>query len=325
MGLNDHRQATESLHIRGVVPIIPTPFRDDQEIDWKNLHALIDFACATGACAVCLPAYASEFYKLSEEERRQAVAEAVEHMSGRLPVIAQVNSFSSRQARETAVAAQQAGASGVGVSVPRLFALAERDLFRYFDRILTAIDIPLVIQDFNPGGPTISTEFIAKLHEVHPHFRYVKLEEPMMATKVTAIAQRTSGKVGVLEGWGGMYMLELIPAGICGIMPSLGIADVLVKVFQLAEENRQNEAYEIFQGVLPLISFSLQNLELLHHVEKSVLMARGIIGNPVVREANLELGPFDKRHMDFLIGKILELLNRLGLSRNPNATRSPDA
>ena len=86
-----------------------------------------------------------------------------------------------------------------------------------------------------------------------------------------------------------------------------------------------NEAYEIFQGVLPLITFSLQNLELLHPVEKSVLAARGIIGNPVVREANLELGRFDKQHMDFLIGRILELLDRLGLPRNPNAPRSPAA
>jgi 2-keto-3-deoxy-L-arabinonate dehydratase len=321
----DRPQSSASLQIRGVVPIIPTPFRQDQDIDWKSLRELIDFACATGACAVCLPAYASEFYKLSEEERRRAVAEAVEHTSGRLPVIAQVNAFSSGQAREMALAAQQTGAGAVGVSVPRLFALAERDLLRYFDRILAAIDIPLIIQDFNPGGPTLSPEFIANLHKVHPHFRYVKLEEPMMATKVTAIAQETSGAVGVLEGWGGMYMLELIPAGICGIMPSLGIADVLVKVFRLAEQARKDEAYEIFQGVLPQIAFSLQNLELLHHVEKSLLAGRGIMGEPVVREANLEMGPFDKQHMDFLNAKILELLDRLHLPRNPNARSLPDA
>jgi 4-hydroxy-tetrahydrodipicolinate synthase len=312
----DRTPSTTPLLIRGVVPIIPTPFHDNQEIDWKSLRALVDFTCATGAGAVCLPAYASEFYKLSEEERRRIVAAAVEHMSGRIPVIAQVNAFSSKLARETALAAQQAGASAVGVTVPRLIALTEGDLLRYFDRILTAIDIPLMIQDYNPGGPTLSVGFIAKLHKIHAHFRYVKLEEPMMAGKVTAIAQATSGEVGVLEGWGGMYMLELIPAGICGIMPSLGAADVLVEVFRLAKQGRQEEAYAIFQGVLPQIAFSLQNLELLHHVEKSLLVARGIIGQPVVREANLEVDPFTKRHMDFLNAKVLELLDRLCLPRN---------
>ena len=45
-----------------------------------------------------------------------------------------------------------------------------------------------------------------------------------MAEKVAAILQKTSGTVGVLEGWGGMFMLELIPAGICGSCRVLGLA-----------------------------------------------------------------------------------------------------
>ena len=44
------------------------------------------------------------------------------------------------------------------------------DLLRHFDRILSAIDVPLVLQDFNPGGPTVSKSFIAKLHRQHPAF-----------------------------------------------------------------------------------------------------------------------------------------------------------
>jgi 2-keto-3-deoxy-L-arabinonate dehydratase len=173
--------------------------------------------------ALCLPAYASEFYKLSEDERSHAIAEAVRQSSGRIPVIGQVNTCSAKQAKDTALEAQHSGADAVSVSVPRLFSSAECDIFRYFDHILSAIDIPMVIQDFNPGGPTLSVEFIANLHKAHPRFSYIKLEEPLMASKVEAILQKTSGEVGVLAGWGGMYMLELIPAGICGIMPSLVI------------------------------------------------------------------------------------------------------
>jgi hypothetical protein len=36
----------------------------------------------------------------------------------------------------------------------------------------------------------------------------------MMSSRVREINDATDGRVGVLEGWGGMYMLELIPAGI---------------------------------------------------------------------------------------------------------------
>jgi dihydrodipicolinate synthase/N-acetylneuraminate lyase len=308
-----------TFQLQGIVPIIPTPFTANQEIEWENLRALVDFACASGAGAMCLPAYASEFYKLSEGEKRRAISEAVQQASGRIPVVGQVNTFSAKQATETALDAQRAGANAVSVSVPRLFPLGERDLHRYFDRILSAIDIPLLIQDFNPGGPTVSLDFIASLHRAHPHFRYIKLEEPMMASKVEAIVQKTSSEVGVLEGWGGMYMLELIPAGICGVMPSLGAADVLALVFRMAKQRQMDKAYEAFRDVLPFIVFSLQNLELLHHAEKLLLAARGIIKDAYVRDASLEPDPHDRQHMLFLNGKVLEALDRLGLPRNPGA------
>ena len=40
--------------------------------------------------------------------------------------------------------------------------------------------------------------------------------------KVRTIRAATNGRVGVLEGWGGMYMLDLIPAGICGLTTNRG-------------------------------------------------------------------------------------------------------
>jgi hypothetical protein len=182
--------------------------------------------------------------------------------------------------------------------------------------LLKALDIPVVIQDFNPGGQTVSPRFAAELHHAHPHFRYLKLEEPMMAAKIEAILQETGGEVGVLEGWGGMYMLELIPAGICGVMPGLAVADLLVLVFRLVSQGKKLEAYEVFQQVFPQIVFSLQHMELFHHAEKMLLAARGLLETTCVRSAQMELHPLDREHIRFLNGRILALLDNLGLPRN---------
>jgi 2-keto-3-deoxy-L-arabinonate dehydratase len=73
-------------NIRGVVPVVPVPFRQDESIDPEGLAGLCDFAARQGVGAVCLPAYASEFYKLSDEERLQTVSVAVEAVGGRVPV-----------------------------------------------------------------------------------------------------------------------------------------------------------------------------------------------------------------------------------------------
>jgi len=310
------------FEIDGIIPIIPTPFARDERIHTASLAGLVDFAVAAGACAVGLPAYGSEFYKLSEDERRQVIATAIEAAAGRIPVIAQVNHFSAAHAADAARWAQSSGASAICTAVPRLFALPENDIVRYFGRILGAIDIPLIIQDFNPGGPTISADFVADLHRIFPNFRYVKLEEPQMGAKVRAILRATDGEVGVVEGWGGMYLVELIHDGICGVMPSLALTDILVTIWQLVRRGEQAKAFAILQAVLPQIVFSLQHLELYHHAEKRLLSARGVLQETTVRDAAITLEPQQVDYIAFLNQNILSLLQQLGLRRNPVLTET---
>src|SRR5678810_1221531 len=80
---------------------------------------------------------------------------------------------------------------------------------------------PVLVQDFNPSGQSISVRLIKELVDQHSNFKYLKLEEPLGAPKFADIIKSTGGKVGLLEGWGGLYMMELIPIGITGVMPGL--------------------------------------------------------------------------------------------------------
>jgi len=189
-----------TFEIDGVLPVIPTPFTRDGGLDWAALEALLEFAINAGVCGVCLPAYASEFYKLRDVERRELVSRAISILNGRLPIVAQVNHVSTAYVAETARDLEHAGAAAISVAVPRVFGLPERDLLRYFDRILEAIIVPLIIQDFNPGGATVSLEFVKSLSGQHEHFRYLKLEEPMMSGRVRSIIEETNSAVGVIDG-----------------------------------------------------------------------------------------------------------------------------
>ena len=298
-----------TLEIDGVLPVIPTPFTRDGGLDWVALDGLLEFAISARVCGVVLPAYASEFYKLRDAERRELVFQAISILNGRLPVVAQVNHVSTAYVAETARDLERAGAAAISVAVPRVFGLPERDLLRYFDRILQAITVPLVIQDFNPGGATVSVEFVKSLHGQHAHFQYLKLEEPMMSGKVQSILEATHGAVGIIDGWGGTYMLELIDAGICGVMPGLAVSDLLLIIWQNARAGNKDVAYELFRGVLPQITFSLQNLEFFHHAEKALLVARGVLSHAEVRDATLTIHEIDRAHIDFLNRKVIDLVN----------------
>ncbi len=293
----------------GVVPIVPTPFTENEEIDEKALCRLIDFAIAGGIKAVCLPAYASEFYKLTDDEKLQVVKIAVEHAAGRIKIVAQSNHPSLKIAIKLALANVKAGADVISLAVPRIFNLPENSLREYLSGFLQAIpEIPVLIQDFNPGGSSISAPFIKALMDGNPNFKYLKLEEPLCAPKFEDIIRTTEGKVGLFEGWGGLYMLELIPLGITGVMPGLAVADLLQKVFDYRRSGEHAKAFDLFERVMPQIFFSLQNMELFHYAEKELLIARGVLTNSVARKAAYIPDESTKNYIRELNRRILDLL-----------------
>lgn len=294
----------------GVVPIIPTPFTEDEEIDETALRDLIDFAVSSGIEAVCLPAYASEFYKLTDDEKLQVVRVAVAHAAGRIKIVAQSNHPSLKQAIRLAQANVAAGADVVSLAVPRIFSLPEDSLKIYLSEFLQSIpNTPVLIQDFNPGGSSISVSFIRELMERNPNFKYLKLEEPLCAPKFESIIKETGGKIGLFEGWGGLYMLELIPLGIRGVMPGLAVSDILQKVFTLRSQGAHQKAFDLFEKVMPQIFFSLQNMELFHYAEKELLMARGVLKNSIARKAAYIPDPSSVSYIKELNQRVLDVLN----------------
>ena len=286
--------------IRGIVPVIPTPFDRDEELDLEALRKLVNFAADSGCPAACLPAFGSEFYKLSEAERSAVIETAVRQAAGRIRIVAQSNHPSSKLAAEIARRNEALGADVISVALPRQFALGEDDLLRYTVRVALAVSVPVLIQDFNPGGPSVGAVFAKRLKEAAPNFCYLKLEEPLMGAKVRQIREATADSVGVLEGWGGMHLLELLPVGICGVMPGLAMCDLFQWLFTKLTAGEVDGTESLFRQMLPQIVYSLQNMELYHHCEKRLLVARGLLQAAVVRDAALRLDASADAYIDLL-------------------------
>jgi len=301
------------ITIDGVVPVVPIPFCEDESIDEESLRRTVDFVATRKMAAMCLPAYGSEFYKLSEGEREQVIGIAIEVNAGRIPVITQANHGSSRIAAQLARHYESMGADLISFAIPRQFGASDGDLLRYCGRIADAVSCPVLIQDFNPGGPTIGAEFIEELHRQHANFRYAKLEEPLIADKVVRICDRVGDGVGILEGWGGYYMLEAIPAGICGIMPGVPICELLNRVYRARQMGQDDRAYDLFGSLLPFINFTLQDFELFLQVEKRLLVRRGLFAAAGCRSLSFSPSPSVTRHIDFLIAQMARLMEGEGI------------
>jgi 2-keto-3-deoxy-L-arabinonate dehydratase len=301
--MNPHEAGTAL----GVVPVIPMPFTDSEDVDWGALEPLIRFAIESGAGAACLPAYGSEFYKLSEQERFDVVESAVRFAAGRIPIMAQSNHGSARLACEIAKRNAGVGADLISFALPRQFAYSEEALLRYAETICKGVSAPVLVQDFNPGGPSVGPAFAKRLKQAAPNFMFLKLEEPGMGPKIQAIREATQDSIGVLEGWGGMYLPELFQTGLAGVMPGLALCDLFVRLWNLLQSGDNDAALSLHTLMLPQISLALQNMELFHHVEKRLLKARGLIQNAVVREPAIILDDSATAH--------IERVNRLALEQ----------
>ncbi|MCK5526308.1 MAG: hypothetical protein KAJ05_04120, partial [Candidatus Latescibacteria bacterium] len=194
-----------------------------------------------------------------------------------------------------------------------LFGATDADLLQYAGRIADAVSCPILIQDFNPGGPTIGADFIRTLHEQHPNFLYAKLEEPMIIEKLVRIRDQVGDSVGILEGWGGYYMMEAIPAGICGIMPGVPICELLDRVYRTREAQENDRAYDLFGSLLPFVNFTLQDFEVFLQVEKRLLVRRGLFAHPICRSLTYSPSPAMLAYMDFLIEQIVRVMEREGI------------
>ena len=301
------KESPPELRLHGVVAVVPTPFKPDESIDVESLTRVIDWIAGCQLGGMCLPAYGSEFYKLTEAERHLVVDVAVEANAGRIPVLAQANHPSAGAAADLARRYSDAGADAISFAIPRQFGSSTADIVAYCATVAGATPLPVLIQDFNPGGATMDAALATAILDRCDNFSFVKLEDPMMVDRIGAIRSATHRRVGILEGWGGLYMLEGIAAGIDGVMPGAAVADMLDTVFAAAVSQQRERAHDLFGLLMPYVSFGLQDFELFLHVEKQTLARRGLIDSPTVRALSHTPSPAVQAHIDFLIDQIERL------------------
>lgn len=200
--------------LKGVIPVLPTPFNDDQSIDVCEYENLLAFARGAGCEFVCLPAFGSEFYKLSADERR-CILDAAFANAGDLKIIVQCNHTSPIVVQQLIQDAEGRGAIAINIALPRGFPVSEEQLFCFACSACNSTRLPIIIQDFNPGGSVIGLDFVKRLHKKCKNFRYIKYELSGLGTLINNICNVTNGKVKVLSGWGGELHVRASSRGNC--------------------------------------------------------------------------------------------------------------
>lgn len=281
---------SDSMIYRGVFPIAPTPFLDDETIDEEGQRRAIDFMVDAGVDGICILANYAEQFSLTDSERDRLLEICIEQVAGRVPVIVTTSHFSTRIAAERSRAAQDAGAAMVMLMPPyhgATLRVETESLRRFFSAVAEAIDIPIMIQDAPMSGTPLPASALADLAIEIPQVQYLKVESAKAADKLRAVIDLAGDACpGPFDGEEGITLIPDLEAGATGTMPSAMIPEVHSEVLRRWQDGDRNGARDVWESWLPMIHFENRQCGL--HATKVLMKEGGVIASEAVRAP---LGP----------------------------------
>jgi 4-hydroxy-tetrahydrodipicolinate synthase len=268
--------------LAGIFQILHTPFTDSGEIDWRSFERQVEYCIAAGVHGLVIPAMASEFFSLSDAERRTVVECAGEAIGGRVPFVVGVQAITLPIALEFAGHAVKHKADALMAMPPYLRKAGKADVETYYRR-LAQFKLPVIIQNAPaPVGTPLAPPDLAALLAAEPDIRYVKEETQPILQRITKIAELGGANCeGIFGGANGLYLVDELQRGACGNMPAGGVVDVQVKIYELYKAGNIAGAEALNYQVLPLLTYASMYGASFH---KYVMWRRKVLASPFVRD-----------------------------------------
>lgn len=272
--------------LSGVLPIVQTPFLDDDAIDVQALERSVDWAFRVGADGVGT-GMVSETPRLTDAERVRVIRAMLAGAAGRGPVFASVGAESTPQALERARVAESEGCDAVMATPPMTSRLPARAMRDYFARIADAISIPVIVQDASGyvGQPIPVATQAELFHQFGPEKMLFKPESNPTGPVLSELRDATAGKALIFEGSGGIHLPDSYRRGVAGTMPGMDLLDGILAMWRALGRGDVEVVDRLHHPVAAIVSFQLQaGLDGFLAIEKYLLVKRGLFTSDRRRE-----------------------------------------
>ncbi len=255
-------------------------------------------------------AMVSELLRLDQNERREMAAKVVQFVGNRGSVIISVGAESSRMAEENARHAESVGATGLMAIPPVSIGIGESQLIAYYERILAACSIPLVVQDASGyvGRPMPIAMQAQLLDTFGPERVLYKPEATPIGPRLSQLRDATAGRAHIFEGTGGIALLDSYRRGIVGTMPGADLIRGIVALWQALVAGDQSRMYALSLPISSLIAMQ-NSLDAFLAIEKHLLVRQGIFKNTLVRgPVGFQLDDETRAEVDRLFDRLMEVV-----------------
>jgi 4-hydroxy-tetrahydrodipicolinate synthase len=154
------------MKIHGSVCALVTPFGSDGALDLAAFGRLLDFQIAGGTQAVVVAGSTGEAHMLEHDEYDRLLAFAVEHVAGRIPVIAGTGEAGTAKTVAITKRARSLGADAALVVTPYYVRPTQEGLRRHFLEVAEHGGLPVILYNVpSRTGCDLLPETTATLRE----------------------------------------------------------------------------------------------------------------------------------------------------------------
>lgn len=289
---------------QGPMPILPTPVASDGTIDEVSLRRLVRYGLRCGAAAIGHFGIASEYHKISDDDRTAIIEILVDEVGGRVPLFVGVAANAGHIAAAYARQAERMGVDLLMLATPQM-KMPDRDaMCDYFRRVAGATPLPIIVQDTPVSAPILTAEVTWDLCQELPTLQYVKAEGGDFLTKSVRLMELSEGKVSVIGGAGGRQMIHMLRVGVKAFMTGTEAMDMHAAVIAAYLAGDEEGAARIYyERVLPYFAFyEVHSEELL----KEMLYRRGVIDCPdvIAPRAATPMSDVERREFEWVLERI---------------------
>ena len=273
----------------GVIPILATPFKDDESLDLASWQRMIAFMVSLGVDGITILGVLGESNRLSDHERATLIASAVATVNKRIPVIVGTSHSGSTAAAYLSRMAEDAGADAVMVAPAKEPVPNDERIVEYYRRIASGIGLPIVLQD-HPASTEVHmpVPLILRIVKEVPAVVCIKAEAVPTPPKVRALREGLSRPVSILSGLGALYAPFDLAAGSDGFNTGFAFPEVLMALVQASQAKDVDRIHALYARFASLIVFEQQpGLA----IRKEILRLRGLIDCNRVRHPGANITP----------------------------------
>lgn len=288
------------MDLKGIYTALVTPFKG-YAVDEEALKGLIDFQLKGNVDGLVPCGTTGEAATLSYEEHVRVVELTVQHVKGRVPVVAGTGSNSTKETIELTESAKAVGATMCLLTTPYYNKPTQEGLYRHYAKVAEEVDIPLILYNI-PGrtGINMTPETVARLAEI-PNIVGIK-EASGSLVQVAEIYRLAKEKITIMSGDDNLFlpMMSVGARGVISVLSNAMPAEMQALWMAFMKEKDTHKAMETNSRLLPIMQAMF--VETNPIPIKETLYHMGLME----REFRLPLCPLSEGNSKFLKGVLKE-------------------